>query len=179
MFQLILLAAFVLLGFHTAHAETVSIANMDVSREAILIEAALKRFLRDDGYTVKGASTEGFVVLLHVMSAQTRQGASVGVVGSATVVKVLRRESTAALLPEGYPQPQEFVGTFTAVMGSPLIYLAGTTAIGGDAEEVAQALSIYVNTVLQRSSFRASELLRVLEQSATEHAPTRSPETGR
>ena len=33
--QHLLLAAFVLLGFHTAHAETVSIANMDVSREAI------------------------------------------------------------------------------------------------------------------------------------------------
>ena len=177
--QQLLLAAFVLLGFHTAHAETVSIANMDVSREAILIEAALKRFLQDDGYTVKGASTDGFVVLLHGMSAQTRQGASVGVVGSATVVKVLQRESTAALLPEGYPQAPEFLGTFMAVKGSPLIYLAGTTAIGGDAEEVAQVLSIYVKTVLQHSSFRASELLRVLEQRATEHEPTRSPETGK
>lgn len=110
MSQHLLLAAFVLLGFHTAHAETVSIANMDVSREAILLEAALTRFLRDDGYTVKGASTEGFVVLLHGMSAQTRQGASVGVVGSATVVKVLRRESTAALLSEGDSQAQSSSG---------------------------------------------------------------------
>ena len=175
----LLLAAFVLFGFHLAHAETVSIANMDVSREAILIEAALTRFLRDDGYTVKGANTEGFVVLLLGMSAQTKQGASVGVVGSATVVKVLRRESTAALLPKGYPEAPEFVGTFTAVMGSPLIYLAGTTAIGGDAEEVAQVLSIYVKTVLQHASFRASELLQVPEQRATEHEPMRSPETGR
>ena len=179
MCQPLLLAAFVLLGFHTAHTETVSIANMDVSREAILIEAALTRFLRDDGYTVKGASPEGFVVLLHGMSAQTRQGASVGVVGSATVVKVLRRESTAALLPEGYPQAPEFLGTFMAIKGSPLIYLAGTTAIGGDAEEVAQVLSIYVKTVFQHSPFRASELLQVPEQRATEHEPMRSPETGR
>src|SRR5437588_11081898 len=130
--QHVLLAAFILLGFHTAQAETVSIANMDVSREAILLEAALTRFLRDDGYTVTGAGTDGFVVLLHGMSAQTRQGGSVGMVGSATVITVLRRESTAALLPEGDPQASEFVGTFTAVMGSPLIYLGGTTAIGGD-----------------------------------------------
>lgn len=173
------LSAFVLFGFHTAHAETVSIANMDTSREAILLEATLKRFLRDYGYTVKGASTEGFVVLLHGMSVQTRQGTSVGVVGSATVLKVLRRESTVALLPKGSPEAQEFVETFTAVMGSPLIYLAGTTAIGGNAEEVAQVLSIYVNTVLQHPSFRASELLRGMEQRATEHEPTRSPETGR
>ncbi|TLY21270.1 MAG: hypothetical protein E6K66_09190 [Nitrospirae bacterium] len=179
MCQHVLLAAFILLWFHTVHAETVSIANMDVSREAILLEAAFTRFLRDDGYTVTGAGTDGFVVLLHGMSAQTRQGGNVGMVGSATVIKVLRRESTAALLPEGYPQASEFVGTFTAVMGSPLIYLAGTTAIGGNAEEVAQVLSIYVKTVLQHSSFRASELLRVLEQRATEHEPTRSPETGR
>jgi len=32
----LLLAAFVLFGFHLAHGETVSLANMDVSREAIL-----------------------------------------------------------------------------------------------------------------------------------------------
>jgi hypothetical protein len=113
------------------------------------------------------------------MRAQTRHGASAGVVGSATVVTVLRRESTAALVSEGYPQAQEFVGTFTAVMGSPLMYLAGTTAMGGDAEEVAQVLSISVNTVLQHSSFRASELLRVREPRATEQEPMRSPETGR
>ena len=101
--QPFLLAAFVLFWFHMAHAETVAIANMNVSREAILREAAIKRFLREDGYTVKGVNPEDFVVLLHGMSAQTRQDASVGVVGSATVVKVLRRESTTALLLEGYP----------------------------------------------------------------------------
>jgi hypothetical protein len=179
MLQLILFTALALLGVSEVQAQTVSIVNTDTSREAILLEAALTRFLRDDGYTVKGASPEGFVVLLHGMSAQTRQGASVGVVGSATVVKVLRRESTAALLPEGYPQAQEFVGTFTAVMGSPLIYLAGTTAIGGNAEEVAQVLSIYVKTVFRHASFRTSELLRILEQRATEHEPLRSPDTER
>lgn len=177
--QYLLLAAFVLLGFHTAHAETVSIANMDVSREALLLEVALTRLLQDDGHTVKGASTEGFVVLLHGMNAQTRQGTSVGVVGSATVLKVLRQESTAALLPQGYPQRHEFVGTFTATMGSPLVYLAGTTAMGGDAEEVALVLSIYVKTVLQHPSLRTSELLRVLAQRTTDREPTRSPEIGR
>jgi len=177
--QLIPFAAVALFGVCEVQAQTVSIANMDVSREAILLEAALKRILRDDGYTVKGASTDGYVVLLHGMSAQTRQGMSVGVVGSATVVKVLQRESTIALLPESEARPQEFVTAFTAVMGSPLIYLAGTTAIGGDPEEVAQVLSIYVKTVLRRSSFRASEVLRVLEQPTTEHEPVRPPETGR
>lgn len=123
MLQLMLLAALALLGVSQVQAQTVSIANMDISREAIFLEAALTRFLRDDGYTVKGASTDGFAVLLHGMSAQTRQGASVGVVGSAAVVTVLRRESTGALLSKGYPQAQEFVRTFTVVMGSPLICL--------------------------------------------------------
>lgn len=179
LFQFFVVAAVVLLGVSHIQAQTVSIVNLDISREAILLEAALKQFLRDDGYTVKGASTDDFVVLLHGMSAQTRQGTSVGVVGSATVVKVLQRESTAVFRPEGYPRAQDFIGTFTAIMGSPLIYLAGTTAIGGNAEEVAQVLSIYVKTVLQHPSFRASELLQGLEQRATEHEPLRSPETGR
>ena len=176
--QPFLLAAFVLFWFHMAHAETVTIANMDVSREAILREAALKQFLREDGYTVKGASPEGFIVLLHGMRAQTRQDASVGVVGSATVVKMLRRESTAALLPEGYPQAQESPGTFNAAMVAsdlPCWHHSERRGCRGSA----QVLSIYVNTVLQHSPFRASELLQVPRKSATEHESTRSPETGR
>ncbi|SRR5713226_7843087 len=71
--QLILFAALALLGVSKVQAQTVSIVNTDTSREAILLEATLKRFLRDDGYTVKGASTEGFVVLLHGLTDQ--QGA--------------------------------------------------------------------------------------------------------
>ena len=50
--QLILFAAVALLGVSEVQAQTVSIVNMDTSRDAILLEATLKRFLRDDGYTV-------------------------------------------------------------------------------------------------------------------------------
>lgn len=69
--QLVLFAVVALLGVSEVQAQTLSIVNMDTFRDAILLEATLKRFLRDDGYTVKGASTEGFVVLVHGMSAQT------------------------------------------------------------------------------------------------------------
>jgi hypothetical protein len=178
MVPLILLAILVL-RHEVASAQTISIVNLDHSREAIVMEAVLKRLLRSDGYTIQGSSTDGYVVLLHGMVAHTTQGSSVGVVGSAAVVKVLGAAAAAALLHTGSSKGEEFVGAFTAVMGSPLIYLAGTTAIGGDATEVAQVLSIYVNTVLQHPSFRASEVLRVLKQHATEQEPLRSPETER
>lgn len=179
MHPLVLLTACVLLMDSTVQAQSISIVNMDGSREAILLEATLNRLLRANGYTVQGAGTKGYVVLLHGMSAHTKQGTSIGVVGSATVARVLRRESAAALLPEGSPEGQEFVEQFTALMGSPVIYLASTTAVGGDTEAVAEILSIYVTTAIRHSSRMTQELLQILDKRDREPEPTPLPEAGR
>jgi hypothetical protein len=170
MLQLILLAAFLLAGISEVRAQTLSIINMDSSREAILLEASLKQSLRANGYTVLGTGTEGYVVLLHGMGATTNQGVGIGVVGSATLAKVLRRESAATFLSEAHPTNQEFIEKFTAVMGSPVIYLAGTTAIGGNAETVAEILSIYITTVVRRASAIPQEPLWTLEHGALTHS---------
>ena len=69
MFPLILLAILIILGHPLAYAQTISIVNMDNSREAIVMETVLKRLLRAEGYTIQGSSTEGYVVLLHGMAA--------------------------------------------------------------------------------------------------------------
>jgi len=100
-----------------------------------------------------------------------RKGAASVWVGSAAVVKVLGRASAAALLPEGSSKDNEFVESFTAVMGSPVIYLAGSTAVGGDAEQVAEILSSYVNMAVRQSSRIAQELVRALEKSVNEQEP--------
>jgi hypothetical protein len=174
-YTLILLASIFLLGVSQVQAQIVSIVNMDgSSREAILIEAALKQLLRANGYTVQGTGTEGYVVLLHGMSAHSKQGAIIGVVGSATVARVLRKESAAALQSESALTNQEFVERFTAIMGSPVIYLAGTTAMGEDAEVVAELLSIYITTVVRRSSTKPQEPLWTLEYGALKYS-TASP----
>ena len=90
MFRLILLAILIVLAPQKTYAQTISIVNMGNSREAIVMEAVLKRLLRADGYTIQGIATDGHVVLLHGMAAHTTQGSSVGAVGSASVVEVLR-----------------------------------------------------------------------------------------
>jgi hypothetical protein len=179
MVQLILLAIFVVLGPQVASAETISIVNMDHSREAIVMEAVLKRLLRAEGYTIQGNSTEGYVVLLHGMAANTSQGSSVGVVGSASVVKVLGEASATTLLPEGSSRGKEFVEKFTTIMGSPVIYLSGSTAVGRDAEQVAEVLSSYVNMAVRQSSRIAEELVRTLEKSAKQQEPAPISGTGR
>jgi hypothetical protein len=178
MVPLILLAILIVLGPQVASAQTISIVNLDHSREAIVMEAALTRLLRAEGYTIQGSSTEGYVVLLHGMAAHTTQGSSVGVVGSAALVKVLGSASAAALLPEGSSKSQEFVETFTAVMGSPVIYLAGSTAVGGDVEQVAEILSRYVTMAVRHSSRIAQELVRALEQGAKAQEPAPLSGTG-
>lgn len=51
-------------------------------------------------------------------------------------------------------------------MGSPVIYLSGSMAVGEDAEQVAEILSSYVNMAVRQSSRIAQELVRALEKSA-------------
>src|SRR5687767_8090549 len=154
-----------------SHAQTVSIVNMDASRKAMLLEASLKHILRNQGYTVKGVGTEGHVIMLHGMSADTTQGMRIGVVGSAVVARVLRKESATHLLPDKKEAAhQDFVDRFTAVMGSPVVYLAGTTAMGDTPEKVAEILSIYIHNVLRGALFKGGELIRTLEHGVFEHS---------
>lgn len=171
--QLLLGVAVVfLVGVAGTWAQTLSIVNLDSSREAILLEASLKRFLHDSGYIAHGTGMGGYVVLLHGMSAKTNQGVPLGVVGSAAVTKVLRKEAAATLAPETQFTSQEFVEKFTTVMGSPVIYLASTTAIGGNAETVAEILSIYITTVVRRLSATPQVPLWTLEDESLKHLGT-------
>jgi len=159
------------LSLSEGHAQTVSIVNMDASKEAILMEAGLKHILRNQGYTVKGVGTDGHVIMLHGMSAHTTQGMQIGVVGSAVVARVLRKESTVHLLPDRKDvSHQDFVDRFTKVMGSPVVYLAGTTAMGDTPEKVAEILSIYIHNVLRGTLFKAGELIRTLEHGVLDYA---------
>lgn len=154
-----------------SQAQTVSIVNMDASKEAMLMEASLKHILRHEGYTVKGVGTEGHVIMLHGMSAHTTQGMQIGVVGSAVLAKVLRKESAAHLLPDKQDVAhQDFINRFTAIMGSPVVYLAGTTAMGDTPEKVAEILSLYIHKVLRGTLFKGGELIRTLEHGVFEHS---------
>jgi hypothetical protein len=154
-----------LLSYSESHAQTVSIVNMDVSKEAILMEASLTRILRSQGYNVKGVgNTDGHVIMLHGMGAHTTQGLRIGVVGSAVLTKVLREDSASHLLYDKKDAAhKEFIDRFTAIMGSPVVYLAGTTAMGDSPEIVAEILSVYIGKVLQGALFQGQELIRTLE----------------
>jgi hypothetical protein len=159
------------LSLSEGHAQTVSIVNMDASKEAILMEAGLKHILRNQGYTVKGVGTDGHVIMLHGMSAHTTQGMQIGVVGSAVVARVLQKESAVHLLPDKKDvNHHDFVDRFTKVMGSPVVYLAGTTAMGDTPEKVAEILSIYIHNVLRGTLLKGGELVRTLEHGVFEHA---------
>lgn len=161
-----LLLSLVLITTGESHAQAVSIVNMDQSREALVLEAGLTHILKTQGYSIKGPRDDGYVILLHGMSAHSTQGAMIGVVGSAVITKVLQKESASHLLSDHRSVAgKDFVDTFTAVMGSPIIYLAGTTAIGGNPEAVAELLSIYINNVLRGKLFKRPELIRSIEGS--------------
>jgi hypothetical protein len=80
------------------------------------------------------------------------------------VGKVLRTETAVHLLPDKKGVAHsDFIDRFTAIMGSPVVYLAGTTAIGDSPEKVAEILSIYIHNVLRGALMQSGELVRALE----------------
>src|SRR5438093_826058 len=80
-----IVALLVLLATAPVNAQTVSILNTSPTNDATLVEISLKRLLRAEGYTVKGGTTDGYVVLLQAMPTFSKSGAKLGVIGAVTI----------------------------------------------------------------------------------------------
>ena len=69
----------------TVQAEVVSIMLSTPGYDGMMVEAAMKQQLREEGYTVRTGTTEGIVVLLNVIAPKTTQGHQPGYVGHVTL----------------------------------------------------------------------------------------------
>jgi hypothetical protein len=157
-----------LLFFTEAFAQTVSIINQYQSTESILVEAALKRNLRAEGYTVKGETTEGVVVMLSVMPLRNISGYKTGVVGHVSIVALGWQNFADLVVSKDCTKEHELAQRVKDYLGARLIYLDENMAVSSEEESLAEMLATYSNTVIRTAFKKMTDFIDELNRRTSE-----------
>lgn len=147
-----LLSSVFILTCPAAYAQTVSIITGASDTESTQVEAAMKRLLRAEGYTVKGSTNEGIVVLLEVMRVTTKGGTYRGLAGHVTIVSVGWQGYADTLVSASCKADHELAQNVSDYLGTRVILHTRGLATGADAEGLAEMLSEgYVNGTVRET----------------------------
>jgi len=151
-----LLALFMFFAFgvqELVHAQTVSIIRSNSDGEGVMVEAAMKNLLREEGYTVKTATNEGIVLMLSAMQTQNAYGNSLGYVGHVTILSTQWNEFADIFIGDQCEDRQQLSKNVNDVLGTRAIYIGDQLAVGRDYATLANILVTAVNPTI-RTSFR-------------------------
>jgi len=141
-------------GYVPARAETVSILNTGNKMEGILVEAAIKRQLRADGYTVLDETTEGYLLIVGVLPNVTLGGEKRGVIGNVVVSSV---SAPAADDPAGTircRKEHELSQRVTDMVGARVLYINSTVGQAPNEESLAEILSTFAKREMRTAMGR-------------------------
>ena len=159
MYRLFLAFVCVLLPDPTALAQTVSIINVADSTASTLVEASLKRNLRAEGYTVKGGTNEGVVVVLSVMALENKARYKTGVVGHVSLAAIGWQDFADLAFSEECKTELQLAQKVKDYLGTRLIYLDETMVVAEDEERLGEMLATYSNKVIRPTVKKMRELL--------------------
>jgi hypothetical protein len=162
-------AAGILLLSTTVQAQTISIINGNRAQEAAFVEAGLKRHLRAEGYTVKGGTTEGFIILLQAMNLE--RGERRGVVGSVTIGSFDWQKYADELVSEQCKDEHAIVQNIKEVFGTRIIHIDSTLAVAGDEEGLSEMLSTWANSVIRVAAKKTQTFFGAVENHAKDTEP--------
>ncbi|MDP1769707.1 MAG: hypothetical protein Q8L74_13030 [Nitrospirota bacterium] len=149
-------------------AQTVSVLTSGNSTESMLVEAAVKRYLRAEGYTVKGGTIDGYLVLVNVMANNTVSGVKRGVVGSVMVASVGWQDVANSVLTAGCQEENIIAQKLEDMLGTRMILIESTIAQAGDEESVAELFSTFANREIRKSSRKVTEFFNEVERRTRE-----------
>lgn len=141
-------------GYVPAQAETVSILNTGNKMEGILVEAAVKRQLRADGYTVLDETAEGYLLIVGVLPNVTLGGEKRGVIGNVVVSSV---SAPVADDPAGTVRcrkEHELSQRVTDMVGARVLYINSTVAQAPNEESLAEILSTFAKREMRTMAGR-------------------------
>lgn len=153
-----------LLISQTVFAQTVSVLTAGSSTESILVEAAVKRLLRAEGYTVKGGTQDGYIVWVNVMANMTVSGVKRGVVGSVMVASVNWENVANSVLTSHCQEEHAIAQKLEDFLGTRMILIEGTIAQAEDEESVAEMFSTFANREIRKSSRKVTEFFDEIER---------------
>jgi len=148
----------------SAFGQTVSILNGGEDPASKAVEAALSHTLRAKGYLVKASSTDGFVLLLNVLKAQTSVGASAGLAGSLTIVSMQGPQVTELALSKPCQAEQAMAQRLQESLGTRLSQIASTIAFAPTTEGLADLLSGFSHKTLQAAAHKVDVLAHEVQK---------------
>ncbi|WP_447974297.1 hypothetical protein [Nitrospira sp. Kam-Ns4a] len=152
-------------------AQVVSIYNQGGDPTSMLVEGALKRHLRAEGYQVKSGTVDGFLIILSAMEAKTVRGERFGVFGSVLVGSVDWSEWADSLVAEGCNK--ELATEVKRYLGTEFVYIDNTIATAASEEALAEILSTFVNTSVRNGAKKVNTLMKQIEEASQRRQPMR------
>lgn len=134
------LAVILILTCQAAYAQTVSVIGDGSSTESSMVEASMKRYLRAEGYTVKGSTNEGIVLMLRVIPLTTKGGQALGLAAHVTVLSVGWQEFADTMVSESCKEDHELAHRVTDYLGTRIILHSTQVATASDAAGLAEML---------------------------------------
>jgi len=138
-------------------AETISIISGEGDTEELVVEAEMKRHLRAEGYTVKGGTTDGYLLLLSVIQNNSRAGTKLGVTGHLTIASQSWQELGDSLVSEECKGEQGVAQAFKEVVGTRVLIIDSRMATAASEETLAVLLSTHANQKIRATSKKVTE----------------------
>lgn len=151
---LVLSALLGLDGSLPVRAETLSILNAGNKMESILVEAAMKRQLRADGYTVTDETMEGYLLIVGVLPNITLGGEKRGVIGNVVVSSVRASATEESAGNDRCKQAHDQAQRVMDVVGARILYINGTIAQAPNEESLAEILSTFAKREIRTMTGR-------------------------
>lgn len=151
MARILILTSLLALVSLPAQGEVVSIMLNTRGHDGILVEAAMKRQLREEGYTVKTGTTEGIVVMLNVMAPKTMEGYQPGYVGQVTLFTTDWQQVGDLFVAEHCQQTHNTAQQVKGLVGAPIILINTAMGAASDPDDLANMLVTSLNPSIRKS----------------------------
>jgi hypothetical protein len=152
----------------TVLAQTVSVLTPGNSTEDMLVEAGVKRLLRAEGYTVKGGTNEGYLVLVNVMANTTVSGVKLGVAGSIMVASVNWEDVANSVLTAHCQEEHTIAQKLEDMLGTRMVLINSTIAQARDEESLAELFSTFANREIRKSSQKVTDFFDEVQRRTRE-----------
>ena len=143
-----------------ALAETVLVLASGNQSEELLVEGAMKRHLRAEGYTVKGGTTDGYLLLIAVIPNLSIGGRKYGVTGHLTVSSLSWQEAGDSFVTERCKGEHDMAQTFKGIIGTQMVYIDSYIDTAANEEALAEMMSTYANRQIRATSKKVTELFQ-------------------
>jgi hypothetical protein len=148
---LMLLVSMLLFVPVTVQAEVVSIMLSTPGYDGMMVEAAMKRQLREEGYTVRTGTAEGIVVLLNVIAPKTTQRHQPRYVGHVTLLTFDWQQVGDLFVAEPCKETHTTAQEVKGLVGAPVILIDTAMGAARTPDDLANMLMTSINPSIRKS----------------------------